>query len=73
MYELSSVAEDGTSKRVVRDKGTRSCILDKLAAARSYAASITACFIPLTFYVPFTPKFFMWSLLALVANPTSYK
>ncbi len=43
-YELSSVAEDGTSKRVICDKGLRSCILDKLNAARSYAAAITACF-----------------------------
>ncbi len=45
-YELSSVAEDGTSKRVVCDKGTGSCILDNLTAARSYAAAITACFNP---------------------------
>ncbi len=45
-YELSSVAEDGTSTRVMCDIGTRSCILDKLTAARSYAAAITACISP---------------------------
>ncbi len=45
-YELSSVAEDGTSKLVMCDKGMKLCILDKLTAARSYAAAITACFTP---------------------------
>ncbi len=45
-YELSSVAEDGTSKRVICDKGSRMCIFDKLTAARSYSAAIVACFTP---------------------------
>ncbi len=45
-YELSSVGEDGTSKLVMCDKGTQSCILDKLTAAASYNVAITACFTP---------------------------
>ncbi len=33
-----------TYERVIRDKGSRTCIFDKLTAVRSYSAAIVACF-----------------------------